>query len=120
MKKARLVLFAAMMLGVVLLSTACAPVQPTVTAIRTADSPPHAAVAPSHVVIVAGQDPKGSFDVLGVVTITAHGGDDPLALLRFAAARLGADVVTEVRMRPTTRSVNLSGVALASRSSAPP
>jgi hypothetical protein len=85
---------------------------PRTLAVRTADAPRYAPTRPEAVAIVVGRAQAGSCETLGVVAIRAFHGDDPLALLRTTAASLGADVVSDVAMQPTTNSISLAGVAL--------
>ena len=81
-------------------------------AVRTADASRYAPTRPESVVLVVGRAPARSCETLGVVAITAYQADDPLALLRMTAARIGAEVVSDVAMQPTTSSIALSGLAL--------
>jgi hypothetical protein len=85
---------------------------PSVRTLRTSDAPARQPTARDHVVVVAGRSPEGCYDVLGLVAVTAYRGDDALGLLRSGGARLGADVVSEIRLDATSSSSSISGVAL--------
>ncbi len=86
-----------------------------VVSVRTADTAMRPKSDPDTVQVHVAGRAAGGFDVLGVVAVTAYRGDDPLYLLRLAAANLGATDVDEVRVEATPSATSFSAVALARR-----
>jgi hypothetical protein len=92
----------------------CARLPAQTVVVRTADTPaPRAPTAADHVELVLGASPSRAYAVLGVVAVESHWHDDPFALLRAGAARLGADAVMRVRLERTPSGVGTRGIAIA-------
>jgi hypothetical protein len=89
--------------------------------VRTADTDlPRAPTATARVELVIGAPPSHPYVVLGLVAVESHFHDDPLALLRAGAARLGADAVMRVRLERVPGGVGTRGVAIAYTGAARP
>jgi hypothetical protein len=82
--------------------------------VRTADARgAHAPTRADHVELVLGTSPSRAYAVLGIVAVESHFHDDPPALLRAGAARLGADAVIRVRLERVPGGVATRGIAIA-------
>ena len=94
--------------------SACGRLPAETIVVRTAETPgARAPSAADHVQLVLGAKPSRPYAVLGLVAVDSHWHDDPLALLRAGAARLGADAVIRVRLERIAGGVSTRGVAIA-------
>ena len=92
----------------------CARLPAQTVFVRTADTPgSRAPTEPEHIELVIGTSPSRAYAILGVVAVESHWRDDPLALLRAGAARLGADAVMRVRLERVQGGVATRGIAIA-------
>ncbi len=101
-------------IAAVLALSGCMRLPAQTVVVRTAETPaPHAPTAASQVELVIGAPPSRAYVVLGLVAVESHWQEDPLALLRAGAARLGADAVMRIRLERIPGGVGTRGVAIA-------